>query len=83
MKLLHTLIGHKWLYGDWAGMQSQPTKRVCQVCGRIETYRGPMYFESGLNWYQKNRWRTAEQWAERDATIEKKREIFKKLTNTE
>lgn len=55
IKFLHWLFGHNWVYGDYKGMQSQPTTRVCKGCHRLERWYGHMGY---TGWYNKQYWRT-------------------------
>lgn len=60
-KLLCFIFGHRWIYGDWKGIQNQPIKRACSRCKDIEKWYGGMSPGEGVTgvlWYERSKWRT-------------------------
>lgn len=82
-KLLCKIFGHNWLYGNYKGIQSQPTLRACERCGKVQNFYGSMHYWEGTwgqIWYGNEHWRSKEEqikYLENEANIDKK---FKDLT---
>lgn len=83
-KLLCGIFGHNWLYGDFKGIQGQPTARACQRCEKVQRFYGEMtYWEGtfGQFWYGKKLWRSQDEQKRYEKTQKKLDNKFRELTH--
>jgi hypothetical protein len=82
-KVLCKIFGHLWLYGEFKGMQHQPTLRACTRCGKVQNFYGSMTRWEGTFgqlWYSKIDWRSESEEKKHQEFEDKTKNKFKELT---
>lgn len=83
-KLLCKIFGHKWLYGEWKGIQGQPTKRACKRCSKVQNFYGSMTSFPGTYgqfWYGSEHWFSSDEYQTWQKKEKAKDKTFKELTS--
>lgn len=81
--LLCTIFGHSWIYGDFKGIQSQPTQRACKRCEEVQRFYGELTAcpgAFGQFWYGKRHWKNHEQFLKWEEGKKLEADKFNELT---